>query len=172
MVVHYAGMACKMNEILALGKAHGIPVIEDSAQAIDNVYVDQNGSRFLGGLGVLSAFSFHETKNIISGEGGMLAINDQTYEDQAEILWEKGTNRATFFRGEVDKYGWVDLNSSFLPSELTAAFLYGQLEHLKRIQAHRLRLWQIYHNALEPLEKAGYLNRMQMPEYSGNNAHI
>lgn len=172
VVVHYAGMACPMNEILALGKAHRIPVIEDAAQAIDNVYVDQNGPRFLGGLGVLSAFSFHETKNISSGEGGMLAINDQTYEDRAEILWEKGTNRSAFFRGEVDKYGWVDLGSSFLPSELTAAFLYGQLEHLKQIQDHRLKLWQLYHEALAPLEQAGYLKRMQVPEYSGNNAHM
>lgn len=172
VVVHYAGMACPMNEILALGKKHGIPVIEDAAQAIDNVYIDAQGSRFLGGIGALSAFSFHETKNIISGEGGMLAINQKSFEDRAEIIWEKGTNRSAFFRGEVDKYGWVDLGSSFLPSELTAAFLYGQLEHLKRIQSHRLELWQLYHSALEPLEQAGYLQRMQVPEYSGNNAHM
>ncbi len=172
VVVHYAGMACPMNEILTIGRKYNIPIVEDAAQAIDNMYLDQNGARSLGGLGALSAFSFHETKNIISGEGGMLAINDQVYEERAEILWEKGTNRSAFFRGEVDKYGWVDLGSSFLPSELTAAFLYAQLEHLKHIQEHRLKLWYVYHEALAPLEEAGYLTRMQVPEYSGNNAHM
>lgn len=168
VVVHYAGVACDMDAILGLGARHGIPVIEDAAQAIDARYK----GRPLGGLGALGTFSFHETKNIISGEGGMLAINDAQYERRAEIIREKGTNRAEFFRGEIDKYGWVDIGSSFLPSEIVAAFLYAQLLSLERIQHRRKELWQRYHAALTPLQQQGRLRLPFVPDYSTNNAHM
>lgn len=128
--VHYAGVACDMDRIMEIAEKHHLYVVEDAAQAIDSFYKD----RPLGGIGHLAAFSFHETKNIISGEGGMLVVNDEKFIRRAEILWEKGTNRAEFFRGEVNKYGWVDVGSSFLPSEMTAAFLWAQLESLEDIQ--------------------------------------
>ena len=128
--VHYAGIACDMDMIMDIAHRHNLSVVEDAAQAIDSFY---NG-RPLGTIGHLAAFSFHETKNIISGEGGMLAINDERFLRRAEIIWEKGTNRAEFFRGEVNKYGWVDIGSSFLPAEIIAAFLYAQLESLETIQ--------------------------------------
>lgn len=167
VVVHYAGVACDMDAIMELAKKHNIYVVEDAAQAIDSKYKDQ----YLGSIGHLAAFSFHETKNIISGEGGMLVINDENFEKRAEILWEKGTNRASFFRGEVDKYGWVDVGSSFLPSEITAAFLFAQLERLNVIQKMRLSIWDRYRESLDFLDsRGGYLPFI--PDYATNNAHM
>lgn len=168
VVVHYAGIACNMDKILDLGRRYGIPVVEDAAQAVDSYY---KGAP-LGGLGILSAFSFHETKNIISGEGGMLVINDPALVNRAEIIREKGTNRSQFFRGEVDKYGWVDIGSSFLPSELTAAFLYAQLEKMGEIQQRRKETWQRYKGQLQELEKKGFLELPFIPDYASNNAHM
>lgn len=166
--VHYAGMACDMGRIMELARKHGLWVVEDAAQAIDSCYQGKP----LGGLGHLAAFSFHETKNIISGEGGMLVVNDERLIRRAEILWEKGTNRAEFFRGEVNKYGWVDVGSSFLPSEMTAAFLWAQLEHLEDIQSKRKQLWNHYYRLLDPLAKEDFIRLPEIPGYATNNAHM
>lgn len=166
--VHYAGIACKMDAIMNIANKYGLFVVEDSAQAIDSYY---NGKP-LGSIGHLSAFSFHETKNIISGEGGMLVINDLKYKHRAEIIWEKGTNRAEFFRGEVNKYGWVDIGASFLPSEIIAAFLMAQLESLERIQNRRKEIWNSYRNGLKRLEENGIIKLPVIPEYATNNAHL
>lgn len=144
VVVHYGGLACDMDEIMAIANRHGIFVVEDAAQAIASTYQ----GKALGGIGHLGCFSFHETKNIQCGEGGMLAINHPNFVKRAEIIWEKGTNRAAFFRGEIDKYGWVDVGSSFLPSEVTAAFLWAQLENLNSIQQRRIQIWNDYHSFL------------------------
>lgn len=168
VVMHYGGISGDMDEVLRLAKKYNLFVIEDAAQAIDSYY----RSRPLGSLGHLAAFSFHETKNVISGEGGMLVINDDRFINRAEIIREKGTNRAAFFRGEVDKYNWVDIGSSFLPSELISAFLYAQLESLDRIQKKRKRLWNIYYKELLPLEKEGFFSLPNIPEYATNNAHL
>jgi len=165
--VHYAGIACDMDAIQAVADRHGLVVIEDAAQAIDSFYK----GRALGTIGALAAFSFHETKNIISGEGGMLAINDLRYSQRAEIIREKGTNRSSFFRGEVDKYGWVDIGSSFLPSDIVAAFLYAQLEHLTDIQARRKAIWQRYYDAFAPLQAQG-VGLPRLPAYATNNGHM
>lgn len=164
--VHYAGMACDMDEIMALAGQHGLYVIEDAAQAIDSFYK----GRPLGSIGHLGAFSFHETKNIISGEGGMLAINDEKFIKRAEIIREKGTNRSQFFRGEIDKYGWVEPGSSFLPSDIIAAFLYAQLENLEMIQHKRMLLWQKYASELQQLSSKIQLPKI--PDYATNNAHM
>jgi dTDP-4-amino-4,6-dideoxygalactose transaminase len=166
--VHYAGVACDMDKIMALATKYNLYVIEDAAQAIDSFYKGKP----LGSIGHLAAFSFHETKNIISGEGGMLAINDETFIERAEIIREKGTNRSKFFRGEIDKYGWVDIGSSYLPSDMIAAFLYAQLENLEVIQAKRKSIWSLYAQLLAPLEKKGYIQLPQLPDYSTNNAHM
>ena len=166
--VHYAGIACDMERIMDIARKHNLLIVEDAAQAIDSYYKD----RPLGGIGHLAAFSFHETKNIISGEGGMLVINDERFVRRAEILWEKGTNRAEFFRGEVNKYGWVDIGSSFLPSEIIAAFLWAQLEQLDTIQAKRIKLWNTYHNLLSPIAETGAFSLPHIPEYATNNAHM
>ncbi|MBL7996091.1 dTDP-4-amino-4,6-dideoxygalactose transaminase [bacterium] len=166
--VHYAGIACNMDKIMELARKHSLYVIEDAAQAIDSFYTD----RPLGSIGHLSAFSFHETKNVISGEGGMLVINDEQFIRRAEIVWEKGTNRAEFFRGEVNKYGWMDIGSSFLPSDIIAAFLYAQLEHLDEIQKKRKMLWNAYYENLKPLETAGHISLPRIPDYATNNAHM
>ena len=140
--VHYAGIACDMDKIMELADKYNLIVIEDAAQAIDSFYISKDGTRkALGSIGHLAAFSFHETKNIISGEGGMLTINDERFIYRAEIIWEKGTNRAEFFRGEVNKYGWVDTGSSFLPSEIISAFLWAQLENLEDVQQKRKNIW-------------------------------
>src|SRR5258705_3739934 len=147
-VVHYAGIACDMDKIMDIASRHNLIVLEDAAQSIDAYYKQKP----LGSIGHLAAFSFHETKNIISGEGGMLAVNDERFIKRAEILWEKGTNRAAFWRGEVDKYNWVDGGSSFLPSEIIAAFLYAQLECLESIQQKRIKIWKLYYSWLEALE--------------------
>lgn len=167
--VHYAGMACDMTKIMSLADKYNLLVVEDAAQAVDSFYEEK---RALGSIGHLAAFSFHETKNIISGEGGMLAINDERFIHRAEIIWEKGTNRAEFFRGEVNKYGWVDIGSSFLPSEVIAAFLWAQIEHLDEIQNKRKEHWNRYYEALKPLADKGYFQLPQIPEYATNNAHM
>ena len=151
VVVHYAGVACDMDRAMELARKHNLLVIEDAAQAIDATYK----GRPLGGIGHFGCFSFHETKNIIAGEGGALVINDERFARRAEIIWEKGTNRAEFFRGEVNKYGWVDVGSSFLPSEIISAFLYAQLEHLDTIQAKRKELWTAYLKELAGLAGLG-----------------
>lgn len=166
--VHYAGIACDMGRILEMARRHGLFVVEDAAQAIESSY---NGIP-LGSMGHFGAFSFHETKNIISGEGGMLAINDESFVKRAEIIREKGTNRSAFFRGEVDKYGWVDIGSSFLPSEIIAAFLYAQIEHLDKIQTRRKMIWTAYYDLLKQLEEKGVLRLPCIPDYATNNSHI
>ena len=168
VVVHYAGVACDMDKINAVAARHNLFVIEDAAQAIDSYYKD----RPLGTLGHMSAFSFHETKNIQCGEGGLLAINDEQFAQRAEIIREKGTNRSAFFRGEVDKYGWVDVGSSFLPSEIVAAFLYAQLENMQAIQRRRKNIWNQYHQALQPLPAGGKLKLPFIPDFASNNAHM
>jgi dTDP-4-amino-4,6-dideoxygalactose transaminase len=166
--VHYAGMACDMGRIADIAYRHGLYVIEDAAQAIDSYY----RGRALGTFGNMAAFSFHETKNIISGEGGALHINDSKFVNRAEIVREKGTNRSSFFRGEVDKYGWVDMGSSYLPSEITAAFLYAQFEALETIQARRSKIWEFYRSRLADLEAAGDLLLPKVPDYATNNWHM
>jgi len=166
--VHYAGIACDMDKIMALAQKHHLFVVEDAAQCIDSYYKE----RALGGIGHLGAFSFHETKNIISGEGGMVAVNDARLIERAEIVREKGTNRSKFFRGEIDKYTWVDIGSSFLPSEIIAAFLYAQLENIELIQKRRLHIWQTYFDGLKHLQHKGHLKLPFIPAYATNNAHM
>ncbi len=171
--VHYAGCACDMDKIMQLSRKYNLYVIEDAAQAIDNYYIGVDGiKRPLGSIGHLAAFSFHETKNIISGEGGMLVVNDKQFEERAEIIWEKGTNRSAFFRGEVDKYGWVDMGSSYLPSEIVAAFLWAQLENMQDIQDKRLKIWNLYYEGLKGFAAANNIKLPLIPEYSTNNAHM
>lgn len=166
--VHYAGVSCDMDRIMEIAGRHNIMVVEDAAQAIDSYYK----GRPLGSIGHLAAFSFHETKNIIAGEGGCLAINDPSLIRRAEIIWEKGTNRAEFFRGEVNKYGWVDTGSSFLPSEVVAAFLWAQLESLEDIQRKRRLSWDCYYENLKPIADEGTFKLPDLPEYATNNAHM
>ena len=172
--VHYAGMACDMDKIMELAIKYNLLVVEDAAQAVDSYYIAPiaNEKKALGSIGHLAAFSFHETKNIISGEGGMLAINDERFIRRSEIIWEKGTNRAEFFRGEVNKYGWVDTGSSFLPSEIVTAFLWAQLENLEDIQAKRKQIWNTYYEGLKPLANKGCFQLPNIPEYATNNAHM
>ncbi|QTE22515.1 dTDP-4-amino-4,6-dideoxygalactose transaminase [Polaribacter cellanae] len=171
--VHYAGVACNMEKIMNLATKYNLLVIEDAAQAIDSYYTFSDGSKkVLGSIGHLSAFSFHETKNIISGEGGMLVVNDLKFSNRAEIIWEKGTNRSAFFKGEVDKYGWVDIGSSFLPSEIIAAFLWAQLENLEKIQTKRIGIWNNYYFGLEKWAKKNDVILPYRPDYSTNNAHM
>ncbi|HSG67343.1 MAG TPA: dTDP-4-amino-4,6-dideoxygalactose transaminase [Bacteroidales bacterium] len=165
--MHYAGNACDMDKIMALAEKYGLWVVEDDALAIDSYYK----GKALGSIGHMGCFSFHETKGIQCGEGGMLVINDEGFIKRAEIIWEKGTDRAAFFRGDVDKYGWVDLGSSFQPSELNAAFLYAQLENLDKIQARRLEIWNAYNEKLAPLAEKGLIHIPGIPEYASNNAH-
>ena len=171
--VHYAGVACDMDAIMDIADRHGLLVVEDAAQAVDSFYTGKDGvRRSLGSIGHLAAFSFHETKNIISGEGGLLVVNDERFIRRAEIIWEKGTNRAEFFRGEVNKYGWVDTGSSFLPSEVVAAFLWAQLENLDPIQRRRREIWSRYYEALRPMAETGLFSLPLVPEYATNNAHM
>lgn len=171
--VHYAGVACDMDTIMELADKYNLFVVEDAAQAIDSYHISKDGTkRPLGGIGHLAAFSFHETKNIISGEGGMLVINDDRFIHRAEIIWEKGTNRAAFWRGEVDKYGWVDVGSSFLPSEIIAAFLWAQLENLEDIQAVRLAHWDRYYTGLEAMAQKGAFKLPEILPWATNNAHM
>jgi dTDP-4-amino-4,6-dideoxy-D-glucose transaminase len=175
VVVHYAGVACDMDKIMSIANKHGIIVIEDAAQAIDSYYISKDGTKkALGSIGHLSAFSFHETKNIISGEGGMLCINDDRFIQRAEIIWEKGTNRSQFFRGEVDKYSWVDTGSSFLPSEIISAFLWAQIENMRDIQDKRIKIWNRYYEGLSSFEPVSIKKPKLplVPEYATNNAHM
>jgi dTDP-4-amino-4,6-dideoxygalactose transaminase len=165
--VHYAGIACDMDPIMDLAKKYKLLVIEDAAQAIDSFYKGIP----LGSIGHMSTFSFHETKNINSGEGGMLVINDENLIDRSEIIWEKGTNRSEFFRGQVNKYGWVDIGSSFLPSEIIAAYLYAQLENLDTIQIKRKRIWETYYERLKSLSDYGIMIPF-IPDYATNNGHM
>ena len=167
--VHYAGVACDMDRIMEIANRHNILVVEDAAQAIDSYYK----GRPLGGIGHFGCFSFHETKNVTAGgEGGLLIVNDERFIRRAEIIWEKGTNRAEFFRGEVNKYGWVDTGSSFLPAEINSAFLWAQLESLDEIQAKRKLLWEEYYQNLKPLADKGLFKLPDMPDYATNNAHM
>lgn len=183
VVVHYAGVACDMDRIMALAEQHSLYVVEDAAQGIDSFYK----GKALGSIGHLATFSFHETKNIHSGEGGMLVVNELSFAKRAEIIWEKGTNRAAFARHEVDHYTWLDLGSSFLPSEITAAFLFAQLEKLDEIQQRRSEIWQAYQGALtgkEVVPRNGYFGKIilallglaatlpEIPPYASNNSHL
>ena len=180
--VHYAGVACDMDKIMSIANKYNLLVVEDAAQAVDSYYSTPKSPKgdlmsavskaALGSIGHLAAFSFHETKNIISGEGGMLAINDDRFVHRAEIIWEKGTNRAEFFRGEVNKYGWVDTGSSFLPSEVIAAFLWAQIENLEDIQLRRKSIWNQYYEGLKPLADKGFFSLPTLPSYATNNAHM
>lgn len=166
--VHYAGVACDMDGIMRLAEKYNLFVIEDAAQAIDSFYK----GRPLGSIGHLGCFSFHETKNVICGEGGLLAINDESLIKRSEIIWEKGTNRAEFYRGEINKYGWVDIGSSFLPTELVSAYLYAQLENIDKIQVQRKKIWDTYFVRLKAwTEKVG-VHLPHLPDYATNNAHM
>ncbi|MRW85303.1 dTDP-4-amino-4,6-dideoxygalactose transaminase [Pseudoduganella sp. FT26W] len=166
--VHYAGVACEMDTIMDIAARHQLIVIEDAAQGIMSTYK----GRQLGSIGHLGAYSFHETKNVIAGEGGALLVNDPQLAERAEIIREKGTNRSQFFRGQVDKYTWVDIGSSYLPGEVIAAFLWAQMEEAESITARRLALWDHYHAALAPLEAAGKLRRPLLPPDCRHNAHM
>jgi len=165
--VHYAGIACDMDRIMDIAEKYKLIVIEDAAQAIDSFYKD----RPLGSIGHMSTFSFHETKNINSGEGGMLVLNDENLVSRSEVIWEKGTNRSEFFRGHVNKYGWVDTGSSFLPSEIIAAYLYAQLENLDDIQVRRKEIWNTYYEGLKNLVEKGIMIPY-IPDYATNNGHM
>ena len=166
--VHYAGVACDMDRIMDIARRHDLLVVEDAAQAIDSCYK----GRALGSIGHLACFSFHETKNVIAGEGGLLAVNDERFVRRSEIIWEKGTNRSEFFRGEVNKYGWGDTGSSFLPSELISAFLWAQIENLDTIQTRRKEIWERYHAGLSNLARQGCFELPVIPDYATNNAHM
>ncbi len=168
VVVHYGGIACDMVKIKQITQKYNLYLIEDAAQAIESNY---KGAQ-LGSFGDLGAFSFHETKNINAGEGGLLIINNEKMIERAEIIWEKGTNRAQFFRGEINKYGWVDIGSSFLPSDIISAFLFAQLEHLEPIQTKRIANWNRYYHNLVALAKEGYFKLAKIPDYATNNAHL
>ncbi len=166
--VHYAGIACDMDPIMDLAAKYELLVVEDAAQALDSYYK----GRSLGSIGHLAAFSFHETKNINSGEGGMIVINDERFIRRSEIIWEKGTNRSEFFRGEVNKYGWIDIGSSFLPSEIIAAYLYAQLENIDNIQSKRKSIWEAYFQGLETFCNQNDVKLPFIPEYATNNGHM
>ena len=168
VVVHYAGIACNMDDVMQLASRYKLLVIEDAAHSIDSFYKNQP----LGSIGHMAAFSFHETKNISCGEGGMLVVNDMSLAPRAEIIWEKGTNRAAFYRGEVDKYGWVDIGSSFLPSDLAAAYLLGQLDMLDDIQQKRKHTFDTYLDLLRPLQQSGDIQLPVIPEYASHNGHL
>lgn len=168
VVVHYAGVACDMDAIMQLAEEHHLLVVEDAAHSIDSFYK----GRPLGSIGHLGAFSFHETKNINCGEGGMLVVNDERFIRRSEIIWEKGTNRAEFYRGMVNKYGWCDIGSSFLPSEFNAAFLWAQLEQLEDIQGKRIHIWNIYEGILRGSVEQYGIRLPQIPDYATNNGHM
>lgn len=168
VVVHYAGVSCNMDAILKIAKEYNLAVVEDAAQAIGSYYK----GKACGSIGDLGCYSFHETKNIVSGEGGALLINKECFIDRAEIIREKGTNRSKFFRGQVDKYTWVDLGSSYLPSELIAAYLSPQLDNIEKINNQRLRIWNRYHNALLKYEQKGIIRRPIIPTECTHNAHM
>lgn len=166
--VHYAGVSCEMDTIKKIAKKHKLLVLEDAAQGFLAKYKDQ----YLGTIGDMGAYSYHETKNVISGEGGALVINNKKYIQRAEIIREKGTNRSQFFRGQVDKYTWVDMGSSYLPGEIIAAFLMAQLEDTTEINRRRVQIWKNYHKELQELEEKGYLRRPIVPEHCTHNGHL
>lgn len=168
MAVHYGGVACEMDALDELAQGHGLALLEDAAHALRGTY----HGRPLGSLGILAALSFHETKNVHCGEGGALLINDPELVERSKVLWEKGTNRSRFLRGEVDKYTWVDTGSSFQPSELSAAFLLAQLESLHAVQARRLEIWNTYHAAFEPLEHRGFIRQPSVPQHCQHSGHL
>lgn len=171
--VHYAGISCDMDKILDLASNYKLNVVEDAAQAIDSTFKSRNGTEYmLGTMGQFGTFSFHETKNISCGEGGMLVINDEDYFERAEIIWEKGTNRVAFHRGEVNKYVWKDIGSSFLASDITAAFLLAQLKHLTQIQKDRKRIWHQYMSTLEPWAVENDVMLPKVPSYATINGHL
>ncbi|MCU0289298.1 MAG: dTDP-4-amino-4,6-dideoxygalactose transaminase [Acidobacteria bacterium] len=171
--VHYGGVACDMDKIMDIADRHGLFVVEDAAQAIDSYFTGKGGiQKPLGSIGHLAAFSFHESKNIQCGEGGMLVVNDPKFEKRAEIIWEKGTNRASFWRGEVSKYDWVDVGSSFLPSEIMAAFLWAQLENLDGIQGKRKTIWNSYWQGLKDWADTAHVQLPFIPDYAPNNGHL
>ena len=166
--VHYAGIACDMDVIMTIASKYNLWVIEDAAQSVESFYKGKP----LGTIGHIAAFSFHETKNITSGEGGMLAINDSQFIDRAEVVWEKGTDRARFSRGEVDKYTWVDIGSSFLPSDITAAVLYAQIENVTSIQKRRIEIWERYYENLKPLIHTGHIKLPILDDFATNNGQL
>jgi dTDP-4-amino-4,6-dideoxygalactose transaminase len=168
VVVHYGGIACDMDRLCKIAQQRDVPIVEDAAHAIDSYH----RGRPLGGIGALSTFSFHETKNVICGEGGLLVVNDPKYWKRAEIIWQKGTDRMAFARKEVQKYQWMDIGSSFLPSEIIAAFLLSQLEHLEEIQARRVALWRRYRDQLLDLESSGKFSLQSIPDYATVNGHL
>lgn len=168
VVVHYGGVACDMDRIMEIAARHNLIVVEDAAQALEAAYKGKQ----LGTIGSFGTFSFHETKNITSGEGGMIAVNDASKVNQAEIMWEKGTNRAAFARGEVEKYEWVAIGSSFLPNELTAAFLFAQLEHIDEIQKKRLQIWDSYYDKLSNAGLSNHITLPVIPDYAMHNGHL
>lgn len=168
VVVHYAGVACDMDAIMELAKQHNLPVVEDAAQGVMCTYK----GKALGTIGNLGCYSFHDTKNYTMGEGGALLINDEKYIERAEILWEKGTDRSKYFRGEVDKYSWVDIGSSYLPSELNAAYLWPQLEIADEINNDRLGTWQTYYDAFMPFKEKGIIELQTIPNECVHNAHM
>lgn len=166
--VHYAGVACDMDAIMALAEKYSLKVVEDAAQGVNAYYK----GKALGTIGDFGCFSFHETKNYVMGEGGALLFNDDDYLERAEVLREKGTDRSKFFRGQIDKYTWVDFGSSYLPSEMNAAYLYAQLEACGKIDAKRHAIWNYYNEALAPLEEKGFIERPFIPDYAKHNAHM
>ena len=168
VVMHYAGVACEMDTIMQIAERHGLLVIEDAAQGVMSTYK----GRELGSIGQLSAISFHETKNVTCGEGGALLVNETRWEGRSEVIWEKGTNRRQFFRGEIDKYTWVDLGSSYLPSEISAAFLWGQLQKADSITQRRLEIWDRYHAGFAELADQDKLRRPVIPAECGHNGHM
>lgn len=171
--VHYGGVACNMDVIMDIALRHKLFVVEDAAQAINSFYINGKNQKVpLGSIGHLATFSFHETKNIISGEGGMLVVNHPAFFKRSEVIWEKGTNRSAFFRGEIDKYGWVDIGSSFLPSEIIAAFLFAQLENISLIQEKRSLLWYRYYFGLQDWANKNEVRLPYLPEFATNNAHM
>jgi len=171
--VHYAGIACDMDKIMDVANKYNLLVVEDAAQAIDSYYTGKDGiKRALGTIGHLSTFSFHETKNIQCGEGGLLGINDERFLKRAEIIWEKGTNRSKFFKGEIKKYDWIDIGGSFQTSEITAAFLFAQLEKLDEIQERSNEIWQNYYEGLHTLKEKEMVKLHKIPDYASNNAHM
>lgn len=166
--VHYAGVACAMDEIMTLAKKYNLKVIEDAAQGVNAYYK----GKALGTIGDFGCYSFHETKNYSMGEGGALLFQDENYLEAAEVLREKGTNRSKYFRGQIDKYTWVDYGSSYLPSDMNAAYLWAQLEAAEQINEKRLRIWDFYHEQLASLEEEGWIQRPFVPDYATHNAHM
>ena len=169
--VHYGGFSCNMDKLIELKKKYNLILIEDAAQAFNNFYIDEVGNKIpLGSIGDYGTISFHETKNISCGEGGLITVNNDQFK-RAEIIWEKGTNRRSFYRGEVDKYEWVDIGSSFLMSDITAYILYENLKNYKKVQEKRVMLWDLYYKLLNPLINEGFIERVNYPEYSTKNGH-